>query len=42
MVAIYKTEDAFWDISFAIDDANYELYKPMFFEWANSVAFIEE
>jgi len=41
-VSVYKTEDSFWAITFAIDDANYETYKPMFIEWAKSVAFVEE
>ncbi len=41
-VAVYKTEDSFWAITFAIDDANYDTYKPMFIEWAKSVAFVEE
>lgn len=40
--AFYKTEDAFWTITFAIDEAQYEEYEPLFFEWANSVMFVEE
>ncbi len=42
LVSVYKTEDSFWAITFAIDDANYETYKPLFIEWAKSVAFVEE
>ena len=42
LAALYKTEDAFWTITFAIDEEQYEEYKPLFFEWANSVQFIEE
>lgn len=38
----YKTEDAFWTITFAIDEAQYEVYEPLFFEWAKSVEFVEE
>lgn len=40
--ALYKTEDAFWTITFAIDEAQYDEYKPLFLEWANSVQFVEE
>lgn len=40
--ALYKTEEAFWTITFAIDEAQYEVYEPLFFEWANSVEFFEE
>ena len=40
--ALYKTEDAFWTITFAIDEAQYEEYEPLFFEWAKSVAFVDE
>lgn len=42
MATLYKTEDSFWTITFAIDEAQYEEYKPLFFEWANSVQFVEE
>ena len=42
MLVVYKTEDAFWGINFAVDEPNYEEYKPYFFEWAESVAFVEE
>ncbi len=40
--AIYKTEHSFWTITFAVDEAHYEEYKNLFFEWANCVQFIEE
>lgn len=40
--AMYKAEDAFWTITFAVDEAQYEEYKPLFLEWASSVAFVEE
>ncbi len=42
MATLYKTEDSFWTITFAIDEAQYEEYKPLFFEWAKSVQFVEE
>lgn len=42
MLVIYKTEDAFWGINFAVDEPQYEEYKPYFYEWAESVAFVEE
>lgn len=42
LAAIYKTEDSFWTITFAIDEAQYEEYKPYFIEWAKSVQFVEE
>lgn len=40
--AMYKAEEAFWTITFAVDEAQYEEYKPLFLEWANSVEFVEE
>lgn len=40
--SIYKTEDSFWTITFAVDEAQYEEYKPLFLEWAKSVEFFEE
>lgn len=40
--AMYKAEDAFWTITFAVDEALYEEYKPLFLEWASSVEFVEE
>lgn len=40
--ALYKTEDAFWTITFAIDEGHYAEYEPLFFEWAKSVAFVKE
>lgn len=40
--AVYKTEDSFWTITFAVDELQYEEYKPYFFEWAKSVEFVEE
>lgn len=42
LAAIYKEEDAFWTVTFTVDEANYEEYKPLFIEWAKSVEFTEE
>ncbi len=42
LAAMYKSEDAFWTITFTVDKAQYEEYKPLFLEWANSVMFVEE
>ncbi len=42
MVVIYKTGKSFWNISFAVDEAQYKEYKPIFVEWAKSVEFAEE
>lgn len=42
LVAVYKTTDSFWCVSYAVSDDQYEMYKPMFLEWAKSVQFVEE
>lgn len=42
LVAMYKTEDAFWVVNFAVTEENYETYRPLFLEWAKSVEFVEE
>ena len=39
--AIYKTESSFWTVTFAVDETQYEEYKPLFLEWAKSVEFAE-
>ena len=38
-VAMYKCSDAFWTISFASIESDYEGYRASFVEWAKSVAF---
>lgn len=42
LVAMYKTEDSFWAINFAVAEEEYETYRPLFLEWAKSVEFVEE
>lgn len=39
---VYKTEDSFWTVTFAVAEEQYEEYKPYFMEWAQSVEFVEE
>ncbi len=39
--SVYKTAESFWTITFAVDELQYEEYKPLFIEWAKSVAFVE-
>lgn len=41
LVAVYKSYDSFWSISFASAEVDYEFYRPMFLEWAESVMFID-
>ncbi len=41
LVAVYKSYDSFWSISFASVEEDYELYRPMFLEWAESVMFVD-
>ncbi len=42
LVAMYKTDDSFWAINFAVAEEEYETYRPLFLEWAKSVEFVEE
>lgn len=38
---MFKGEDAFWLVQFAVDADDYEEYKPYFIEWAKSVKFTD-
>lgn len=42
LAAMYKSEDAFWTVTFAVAEEQYEEYKPYFIEWAKSVEFVED
>lgn len=42
LASVYKTEDSFWTVTFAVAEEQYEEYKPYFMEWAQSVEFVEE
>lgn len=40
-VAVYKSFDSFWTVNFAVAEEDYEIYRPLFLEWAESVMFVD-
>ncbi len=41
LVAVYKASDSYWTVNFTAAEEDYELYRPLFLEWAESVMFVK-